>query len=485
MVGCTNPYVYQLPDGTIVDMATKRIYKRPPQTTRHFNGILVKSLPPSPPPEKNPFPHSTCAVVPVIDLTKDDSDEETVDTFPKIVSAFSLASEYAPLSIKDASEILSKENDAYPGGFIDLTETSVMWSTCDVSMRSDVMGDVTNLPSCVSNNPAKVLFDKSLILGEHKRQVYSLNEKTTTDICRPRGHQAPVPEPQEKSVSKRKSKHEIRKDFSEQSPLKDGAKKESQPLEGVAIPCAGESEGTPWSFRITSPVLTSRQAKIENLKRELSKHEKTVEKLRGEKRKDVQKTSPLQKQNTIEKLRARKRSARKRTVRTLVIKIDDLKSFLPSIADGKNKFRVGLSKDGRTTADGVPLVKRRRNLQLSRHTPVNTYPSYVVFENLPKYKGKKLKSAERVKRCDSPKPSPSSSDNEDADATFNRSRKRARPAKRNRGRNVSIGREFFSVPVIPKDLWHKELEKVEETIADVSKTLNQDSFLLCLGLKKS
>lgn len=183
-----------------------------------------------------------------------------------------------------------------------------------------------------------------------------------------------------------------------------------------------------------SPNNIHREAKIRTLKNLLAKQEKAVEKIR-----------------TIDS----KNSPLVSTDRMLVVEIPDLKSELRIPSPGKHSFRVSsqtitISPKG---DDDSPRKRPRKRDPRKISRQEHRYPSYVE-----------------------------ASDDEDFVAS-KRLKGKPKSGRKSRGRNSP--KLINQIPVVSKDLWHRELQKVEEKLALSGEPMNQSSFLMFLGLRKT
>ncbi|KXJ17433.1 uncharacterized protein LOC110233991 [Exaiptasia diaphana] len=181
-----------------------------------------------------------------------------------------------------------------------------------------------------------------------------------------------------------------------------------------------------------SPNNIHREAKIRTLKNLLAKQEKAVKKIR-----------------TIDSNNSPVVSAD----RMLVVEIPDLKSELRIPSPGKHSFRVSshtisISPKGDNSHRKRPRKRDPRKITREDHR----YPSYVE-----------------------------ASDDEDFVAS-KRLKGKPKAGRKSRGRNSP--KLVNQIPVVSKDLWHRELQKVEEELALSGEPMDQSSFLMFLGLRK-
>lgn len=174
-----------------------------------------------------------------------------------------------------------------------------------------------------------------------------------------------------------------------------------------------------------------REAKIRTLKNLLAKQEKAVEKIRT-------------KDNIVP------------TDRILVVEIPDLKSELHIPNDGKHSFRVSSQTITISPKDNDSPRKRPRKRDPRKiNRQEDRYPSYVETKQC---NGDDLVAAKRFKG------------------------KQKGAKGKSRGRNSP--KPSNNIPVVVKDVWHREMEKVEAKLALTNGPIDQASFMLFLGLKK-
>ncbi|XP_031559509.1 uncharacterized protein LOC116295737 [Actinia tenebrosa] len=199
---------------------------------------------------------------------------------------------------------------------------------------------------------------------------------------------------------------------------------EKRNLEETIASLNGNINGTPWSFTMKSDH-SCREEKIRNLKARLSKQQEAVEKLRT-------------KEKTV--------ASRSNSVgRVLVVQISDLKDKLEIQSEKKQSFRVFDQKDH---LDNVGSGNKRKRKTLDRKGSYRP-------QKRSRTRIEKEIAKQRLPRC-----------------------------RRGRSNYPVVRKVEQIVPVVSKDLWHREMEKMEEELASSNRALDKNAFLLFLGLKK-
>ena len=204
-------------------------------------------------------------------------------------------------------------------------------------------------------------------------------------------------------------------------------RREKRSLEETIASLNGTINGTPWSFTM-KPDVGYRENKIRDLKQRLALQEEAVEKLRS----------------------------KGGVNRVLVVQIPDLKKKLGIQSEKKQSFRVFDQKDACQSAKGLANKRKRKTL-----------PKKVSRE------------ADSDSDC-------SGSYRAQKRTRVGKGKIRRRLPRQTRGRSFSptIRKAEKIVPVVRKDLWHREMEKVEAELASSNRAMDKTAFLLFLGLKK-
>jgi hypothetical protein len=217
----------------------------------------------------------------------------------------------------------------------------------------------------------------------------------------------------------------------------------------------GNINGTPWSFTSSpdKPIChinnSFREDKIKNLKDRLVKQ-----------------------QEAVEKLRVTSSTITNGSNRVLVVKIPDLKSKLDIRTEKKQSFRVIEQSDPVKTKNNDMTNKRKRKTLPRKVSREQQYPSYATNRLPATHDPDDTADLSYV-------PHKKTRVRVDEESTY-----KQRLPRRRRGRSSPHNGKQNQIPVATKDLWHREMERVEAELALSNQPIDKTSFMLFLGLRK-